>query len=86
MDTSPLLCLPRELRDEIYSFAVIYPEGVTFAAATASDNGSFKLQYPHHLLAITKTCKQIREESLEYLETFYSGRLCHRRRIVVVCC
>jgi len=39
----------------------------------APDNGRLKLQYPDHLLAITKLCKQIREESLEYLPRFYSG-------------
>lgn len=62
MDASPLNKLPAELRNNIYELALHNPGGIDIDVMFA--NKIITAQASQQLLALTETCKQIRQESL----------------------
>ncbi|KAK5115850.1 hypothetical protein LTR85_009444 [Meristemomyces frigidus] len=67
MDHSPLARLPAELRNEIYELALTQAEAVVDIGQRwewrARGGGIYQVTSIGEALAITKTCKQIRQES-----------------------
>jgi hypothetical protein len=57
-----LLELPAELRNEIYSLALYHPNGITIDCVSHR-------QLTPHLLALTATCKQIKNECAHFIFT-----------------
>lgn len=71
MEHSPLACLPRELRDLIYEYAVVHENGIRISYASPN-KGDYvgKVMPPHGsslnaTLALAMVCRQLHEETIE---------------------
>ena len=91
MEASPLIELPGEIRNRIYELALFQSGGIT-VFVSASRPHLFKPTETSDILALTKTCKDIRYESSpifyetnkfslisKYLGEQYSGDIRHAR-------
>lgn len=71
MDNSPLARLPKELRDELYAYALYFEEGITLNVA--GQKPWLRSPKPsEHPLALTQVCKRAREECHSI---FYSANI-----------
>ena len=71
MEDSPLARLPKELRDEIFAYALHFEEGI--GIVIRNDLPYLKLPHPSsYPLALTQVCKIVRKESLS---DFYSNNV-----------
>lgn len=71
MEHSPFASLPAEIRNQIYSMALLSPQKMILDFEFLEEHSHLRIGGPRHLLALTETCRQIRSE---ILPLFYSNR------------
>lgn len=65
METSPIATLSAELRNQIYHLVLTHAEPIIISSSLNGDKIWSQVARQHELLALTRTCRTIREESIK---------------------